>query len=179
VSQNPIMRLLTVCTGNICRSPMAEALLKHHLQVRGREEISVSSAGTWADRGSPASSGAQEVMRERGLDLSRHRSTPLEARHLDMADLVIVMTSVHVQEVGELAAEAETKTYLIKEFAELETTGSAEPGLDAILAAGRPEPRRSLDVDDPIGLPFMAYERCLRDLESGVVSLLDLLYGNS
>jgi protein-tyrosine-phosphatase len=173
------MRILTVCTGNICRSPMAEGLLKHHGRRRGCEGLEVASAGTWADHGSPASSGAQNVMQGRGVDLSDHKSTPLQSHHLESADLVIVMTSVHVQEVLELDPTAGPKTFLIKEFSELEVTPSGADPLAAILSARRPEPRRALDVDDPIGLPFMAYERCLRDLESGVLSLLDLLCGNS
>jgi protein-tyrosine phosphatase len=179
MGKNPLMKLLTVCTGNICRSPMAERLLRHHLQERGCGGIEVTSAGTWADHGSPASSGAQNVMKERGIDLSDHRSTPLEAHHLKTSDLVIVMTSVHIREVLDVDPQAGGKTFLMKEFPELQPAGSAGDALASVLSGDRPERRRSLDVDDPIGLPFMAYERCLRDLESGVLSLLDLLCGNA
>jgi protein-tyrosine phosphatase len=168
------MRLLTVCTGNICRSPMAAALLRHHLDARGCGDVEVGSAGTWAEQGFPASSGAQDVMRTIGIDISGHRSQPLETHLLDAADLVIVMTSVHVSEVLELDGGARHKTFMAKEFAELEPAASGGP-VDAILDGRRPEPRRSLDVDDPIGLPFMAYERCLRDLQSGALALLDIL----
>jgi protein-tyrosine phosphatase len=158
---------------------MAEALLRHHSRERGCRGIEVTSAGTWADRGSPASSGAQNVMNERGIDLAEHRSMPLEAHHLADADIVIVMTIVHVQEVLEVHPDARRKTFLMKEFPELEVDPPGQDPLDSILSGLRPEPRRSLDVDDPIGLPFMAYERCLRDLESGVGALLDLLCGNT
>jgi protein-tyrosine-phosphatase len=168
------MRLLTVCTGNICRSPMAAALLRHHLEARQCKDVEVQSAGTWAENGSPASSGAQDVMRGRGIDISDHRSQPLETHLLESADLVIVMTSVHVREVLDLEPAADRKTFMIKEFPELEPAHSDGP-VESILAGRRPEPRRSLDVDDPIGLPAMAYERCFRELESGVVALLDVL----
>jgi protein-tyrosine-phosphatase len=153
---------------------MAEGLLRQHLENRGCDGIEVESAGTWAEYGSPASSGAQDVMRGRGLDISEHRSQPLETHHLDAADLVIVMTSVHVREVLELSPGARGKTFMAKEFLELKPGDSDDP-VEAILDGLRPEPRRSLDVDDPIGLPFMAYERCVGDLESAVTALLDFL----
>jgi protein arginine phosphatase len=168
------MRLLTVCTGNICRSPMAAALLRRHLDARRCDDVEVVSAGTWAEHGSPASSGAQHVMRNRGIDISGHRSQPLETHHVDSADLVIVMTSVHVREVLDLEPAADRKIFMIKEFPELEPARRDGP-LESILGGRRPDPRRSLDVDDPIGLPVMAYERCFRELESGVVALLDVL----
>ncbi len=168
------MQLLFVCTGNICRSPMAEGLLRHHVEARGCRDVEVESAGTWAQAGAPASSGAQDVMRDAGIDISRHRSTPLETHHLESADLVIVMTSVHMQEVMDLEPAAAPKTFRTKEFVELQP-GRSDGPLGSIMRSRRPEPRRSLDVDDPIGLPFMAYERCLRDLESGVLALLDIL----
>jgi protein-tyrosine phosphatase len=153
---------------------MAAALLRHHLHARGCDDVEVESAGTWAENGFPASSGAQDVMRARGIDLSDHRSQPLETHHLGSADLVIVMTSVHVREVLDLEPTADRKTFMIKEFPELEPARS-DGSVESILGGRRPHPRRSLDVDDPIGLPVMAYERCLRDLESGVAALLDVL----
>jgi protein-tyrosine-phosphatase len=154
---------------------MAEALIRHYARDRGCDDLAVASAGTWADHGSPASSGAQSIMRERGIDLSEHRSRPLEAHHLQGADLIVVMTSVHRKEVLDVDPAAGYKTFMIKEFPELEPKASSDDVLTSILEAGRPEPRRSLDVDDPIGLPRTAYERCLRDLDSGVTALLDIL----
>jgi len=68
------VRVLLVCTGNICRSPLAEALLKRAIEQRGLEGVEVESAGTGAWDGAPASEGAYLVGLERGLDLSGHRA---------------------------------------------------------------------------------------------------------
>ena len=154
---------------------MAAALLAHHVSERACGDVEIRSAGTWADRGSPASSGARQVSWEHGIDVSAHASQPLERELIQWADLVIVMTSVHVQEVLELDPGAGSKTFMMKEFAELVYEENGGDPLRALLTAKRPAPRRSLDVDDPIGLPHMAYERCFKELESGVSALLDVL----
>jgi protein arginine phosphatase len=85
--------IVFVCTANICRSPVAEALFRDWLRRRPETgEWRVSSAGTWADDGLPASAYSVDVLAGLGLDLSPHRSRRVERELLAAADLVLCMT---------------------------------------------------------------------------------------
>lgn len=174
--------MLMVCTGNICRSPMAEVMLREELRRRRCPDIEVASAGTWAGAGDPAMPEALQTMAGRGIDLEGHRSRPLTHEELEAADLVVVMTSVHARELRSLAEDSGTKTVLMKELVEMEVGEPAATGLDARLDAlkrgKRPEPRRALDLDDPMGLPAFAYERAANEIAAGVERLADLLCGS-
>lgn len=90
------MMILCVCTGNTCRSPMAQALLARALQKVGRGDIQVESAGLAAN-GAPASPEAVAVMAEWGIDISAHRSRQVTAELLEQADRILVMTPSHQQ----------------------------------------------------------------------------------
>ncbi len=172
------MKIVFVCTGNICRSPMAEALLRRELAARGCEGIEVSSCGTWAAAPQPATAHAVSVLHGRGIDLSPHRSRALDAAELEEADLVLAMTSVHVREIEEAAPGALPKVRLMKELVELGLPpGPPAAGLEALLAATRPKPRRDLDVDDPMGLLPRSYERAAGEIEAGVKVLATVLCG--
>lgn len=99
------MRILAICTGNTCRSPMFAALLGRELAERGIE-AEVRSAGTAASAGEPASVGARHAMAELGLNLSAHRATPLSAVDATDFDLVLAMTSRHAVAARAAGVEA-------------------------------------------------------------------------
>ncbi len=164
-----------MCTGNICRSPMGEALLRHELGVRGCDGVEVSSCGTWASAAQAATAHAVSVLGGRGIDLAPHRSRALDAAEMEDADLVLAMTSVHVREIEEMAPAALPRVRLMKELVELDLPPGA--GLEALLATTRPAPRRDLDVDDPMGLLPRSYERAAGEIEAGVKVLADVLCG--
>ena len=108
------MDVIFVCTGNTCRSPLAEALARHVAQQRGLD-ITFGSAGIGAALGSPATDGAILVGLERGVDLSRHRSRPLLPGAVDKNTVVLVMAPGHVS--GARAAAPNARIYLLDEYA--------------------------------------------------------------
>ena len=152
---------------------MGEAMLRHELAARGCDTVEVSSCGTWGLASQGATTDAVTTLRSRGIDLDAHRSRALDAAEIAEADLVIAMTSVHVREIAAEVPEALPKVRLMKELVELDVPAGA--GLGGLLAAARPPSRRSLDVDDPMGLPARAYERAAGEIEAGVKVLAEAL----
>ena len=109
-----IQHVLFVCTGNICRSPLAASLLERALKDRGLE-VQVTSAGTGAWDCAPASEGAYLVGLERGLDLSGHRARLLTRELVEVADLILTMARHHRARVDELGGEG--KVFVLGEYA--------------------------------------------------------------
>jgi len=107
--------ILLVCTGNICRSPLAAALLDRALHGRGAEGIDVASAGTGAWDGAPVSEGAYLIGLEHGLDLSGHRAQLLTRELVEDADLILTMARHHRARVDELGGEGHV--FVLGEYA--------------------------------------------------------------
>jgi len=110
------MRILFVCTGNTCRSPMAGAYFKSLCEKSARTDITVDTAGTFAGEGEPASTQSVSVMNDYGIDLSPHKSSRLTREKIDAADLIIAMTSSHRQHIGSMSPPALKKTRTLLEF---------------------------------------------------------------
>ena len=111
--------ILFVCSANQCRSPMAQVLFEAFLVGKGvREEWRVESAGVWAYDGARATMNAQEVMVERGLDLSKHLSQLASSSLLEQFDLTLVMEQRHKTVLQEQNPQLADRIYLMREIAD-------------------------------------------------------------
>jgi glycine hydroxymethyltransferase len=141
--------VLFVCTGNVCRSPMAEGLFRK--MISGRPGLGTSSAGVSTYPGQSPSPHAVEVLAKKGIDISDIRSKPLTERLVQEATWIVAMTRSHLDSIFYQYPEAAEKTYLLREF---------EPGA------------QSFDIGDPIGMGIEAYEEARDSIENALPGLL-------
>jgi RpiB/LacA/LacB family sugar-phosphate isomerase len=146
--------VLFVCTGNICRSPMAEGLFRH--ATKGHSQFRVLSAGVGAVDGLPPSEFAVRALKELAIDITKQRSRMLNAELVSQADYIFGMTHSHVDAITLLYPQAAEKTFLLREFDE--TLESYEN-----------------DISDPIGGSYEIYLNCRDQIEQGIASMLKFI----
>ena len=117
--------IVFVCTGNICRSPMAEGLMRYKSHKSNRHDLIVSSMGTHAQYGFQATEYAQKVCEEDGIDISTHRARYLMGEELEKADLILCMEPVHVKFVGTFFPRIRKKVFLLGAWPNKATRKSA------------------------------------------------------
>lgn len=155
-----IRSILFVCTGNSCRSVMAEGLLRKYLVDAGRDDIDVSSAGTRAPEGFHPTDETIEVMAIEGIDVSGAFSRTLTDKMIEESDLILVMEHNHRHEVLRRVPAAKDKTYLLREYK---------------------NPKRSDDglyepvIPDPIGSSIEGYETCLGIIKKEILRILKII----
>ena len=187
-----MLDVLVVCTGNICRSPMAEGFLLDRSARLFGGRIRVSSAGTWGRTGQSPTREAILAAGERGADIAEQRSMSFRGELARRADLVVTMTEEQRGEVLEQLREAANRTFTLKELvallAELPAP-SGEPTRESLfdrieqadrLRRGAPAPAVfDQDVADPLGLSMEAYRATAWEIESLIDQLLEGLVGRS
>src|SRR5699024_12696798 len=145
------MNVLFVCTGNTCRSPMAEVLLKHN-----RSDIQVKSAGIYANDGGSMNGHAETVLEERGIEAS-HVAKSVTPELIAWADVILAMTSSHKMLLNAQFPYGADKIFTLIEYAN-QQVGSTESA--------------SLDIDDPFGQSLSVYRKTAEQLEYYIQALL-------
>lgn len=141
-------RVVFVCSGNTCRSPLAKEFMQHH----AKENFEAKSAGLYAASGVPLSSGSAEVLKERGIS-SDHTSQPLSQDLVDWADVVLTMTRSHRDYAKELYPDAKDKIFTLKEYA---TKGAVDE-----------------DIQDPFGAPVEVYRETADEIEKYIQKIIE------
>ena len=166
--RNAMKKILFVCTGNTCRSPMAEGIFNH--AVSRREDLAGRfasfSAGLSADEGEPASENSIKVLRDEwGIDISEHRSRRLDGCDVEAACLVLAMTRGHKDALMSAFPIARQKTFTLKEYALFAGQRSCCPQ----------EYDYAFDIPDPYGGSLQVYKICAWEIKEAVGRLLEKL----
>lgn len=150
------MRVLFVCTGNTCRSPMAEGLMRKLAADRGLE-IEVRSAGVAAAAGASMSRHAEAVLKDKGIK-GEFASTQLHSELVDWADLILTLTSGHKQHIGHAFPGSLDKLFTLKEYV---SDGRGSAG--------------GYDISDPYGGSRSDYDRTAEEIAAALDKLADKL----
>jgi protein-tyrosine-phosphatase len=147
------MRILFVCTGNTCRSPLAEGIARKEAIERGLLDVEVGSAGTSAWDGAPASDGSLLVALERNVDLGGHRARQLTREIVQSSDVILAMGPHHLERIEALGGEG--RAYLLSQFA---ASGATERA-----------------ISDPFGGDLEVYRSTYDELEREIRRVFDRL----
>ncbi|WP_083371438.1 low molecular weight protein-tyrosine-phosphatase [Paraoerskovia marina] len=163
-------RIMTVCTGNICRSPMAEVVLRSRLADAGLDDVVVDSTGvSGEEHGNPVDPRARRVLREHGYEVPDHAARQVSAEQLGDRDLVLPMTAQHARVLRRLAASAGVDDSHVVMYRAFDPSAPASDGDSA-----------DLDIADPWYGDQDGFVECLAQIEAaadGVVERVRALNG--
>jgi protein-tyrosine-phosphatase len=175
--------ILVVCTGNVCRSPIAEGMLRVAFASRlGADAPTVSSAGTMGWSGSAADPNSVEAAAERGIDISEHRARELTTRDVASAILILGVSGEHAAAVVAQDPDAAPRTFALKELVRLlealrpaagDDLASRVAAADTLRSSGFAGNRDDQDVADPLGMPLDSFRAVAWELDEWVARLVD------
>lgn len=152
-------KIVIVCTANVCRSPVGEALMRERLEELGFEGWEVGSAGTWAYPGQSAAKFSTQLMAKKGLDIQNHASQIINEELLDETDLALCMEIGHVEALHAEFPSHRYKIFLLTEMSE-----------------------RNYSVRDPYGGPLESYEEMVQEvamlIDEGMTRIVELALAN-
>lgn len=150
-----IKKILVVCTGNACRSPIAEAFLRKYLKPE--EDFEIISTGISALSGLAPTPEAIEAMEEKGIDISLYMSTPFSKEFAKKADIILVMGNIHKAFILEVLPEVKDKIHFYKEFAGIEDSEK--------------------EILDPIGQPISVYRKVRDEIKKASIEIAHKIKG--
>lgn len=153
------MKIMFICTGNICRSAMAEGYLRKRAQEENLN-VEVYSSGIYGEEGCEASYLAKEAMEEYDVDLKNHIATVTAKSNIKEMDLILCATASHKRIINQMYPDLAEKTYTIKEYAY---------GQDI----------RDLDISDPWGYDITIYRRCATELTDAIEEIIKKIKNDS
>lgn len=153
-----MLHIVFVCTGNICRSPMAEGFMRHKFKEMGRHDLSISSMGIHGLNDYPATEYAQKVCEKDGFDISSHKARSLVGDELQKADLIFCMEPVHKKFVQTFFPWLREKVFLLGAWPDKAT--------------------RKSSIQDPMGGSYEKYQQVFDLIKSHIERIIPLLETN-
>lgn len=149
------MKIMFICTGNICRSAMAHHLLEKKIKDKGIIGIEVYSCGVFAEQGDYADYSAIEAIKEYGVDLKKHKATNIRKSNIQEMDLILCATKSHTYSVLQLYPELKGKVFTMKEYVEYDKQG------------------KDIDIPDPWGFDIAIFRFCVATIDQCLDMLIE------